>query len=131
MTKPILLRWSAVAALIMTCPAIASSGQSMQSSTAVSARANTAAANSVAASRDRWDGAPRSLTGREAWLDRRIRIELANGQLDERQAHIALREMADIKRIDAYYRSRNGYALNDGQRSEIQARLDAVAAKLP
>jgi hypothetical protein len=64
-------------------------------------------------------------------LDRRIRIELANGQLDERQAHIALREMADIKRIDAYYRSRNGYALNDGQRSEIQARLDAVAAKLP
>jgi hypothetical protein len=51
--------------------------------------------------------------------------------MDRSQGLVALRLLADIRRIDSYYRSLNGYDLNDGQRSEIQARLDDVRGKLP
>ena len=79
----------------------------------------------------RWEGAPAGVQGREAWLERRIRSDIAEGALAGPPGRAALSELAEIRRVDAYYRSQHGYDLNDAQRSELQARLDDLRAKTP
>jgi hypothetical protein len=93
--------------------------------------AQTRAPEAERAGRSGWDGAPSSVRGREAWLEQRIRTDIADGALDGPRGRTALNELAHIRRVDAYYRSLHGYDLNDGQRSELQARLDDLRSKTP
>jgi hypothetical protein len=99
----------------------------------LSASMATAVVPTLGAARtgSRWEGAPSSVQGREAWLERRIRNDIAEGALDGPRGRAALSELAGIRRVDAYYRSLHGYDLNDAQRSELQARLDDLRADVP
>ncbi len=68
-----------------------------------------------------WD--PRARADR---LERRIQERMADGALDEWRGRHALRELRDIRRIDADYRGDDGW-LNEDQRRDVLARLDRVA----
>ena len=76
---------------------------------------------------DRWRGAPMDTREREHWLEDRIQHRMSEGGLDDRRGRHALHELNDIERMDADYRSYDGH-LNDDQRRDILARLDAVRA---
>jgi outer membrane lipoprotein SlyB len=66
---------------------------------------------------------------RENHLQARIERRIADGALDERQGRHATRDLEDIRRIDADYRSTDG-RLNPDQRRDIDARLDALDQRL-
>lgn len=75
--------------------------------------------------RDRWADAPRDTRQREAWLDRRIRQQMANGQLGYREGRRALRDLASIRQRDNSYRNYDG-RLNRDQQDYIEAQLAQV-----
>ncbi len=66
---------------------------------------------------------------REYWLQTRILARMADGVLDNRAGRHALRELDDIRRIDADYRSADGQMTVDQQR-DILRRLDALGNRL-
>jgi hypothetical protein len=74
-----------------------------------------------------WRGAPMGTRQREQWLRERIQQRVSEGAIDDRRGRHALRELSDIERMDADYRGGDGH-LNDDQRRDIMARLDAVRA---
>ncbi len=77
--------------------------------------------------RDHWAGAPLDTRERESWLENRIQRRMANGALDQWRGRHALRQLHDIQRMDADYRSYDGH-LNEDQHRDILARLDNVRA---
>jgi hypothetical protein len=79
----------------------------------------------AAYARDPWAGAPTDTRERENWLQARIQQRIADGQLNDRQGRHALRDLDDIRRMDADYRGADGH-LNPDQRRDILARLDTV-----
>jgi hypothetical protein len=79
--------------------------------------------------RDAWAGAPMDTRAREDWLQSRIQQRIADGELSDRQGRHALRDLDDIRRMDADYRSADGH-LDPDQRRDILARLDTVRASL-
>ena len=66
---------------------------------------------------------------REDWLQSKIQQRIADGELDDRRGRHALRDLDDIRRIDADYRGADGH-LNQEQRRDIQARLETLRARL-
>jgi outer membrane lipoprotein SlyB len=74
---------------------------------------------------DRWEGAPMDTRAREDWLQSKIQARVADGRLDDRRGRHALRDLNDIRRIDADYRDADGH-LNSDQRRDILARLDTL-----
>jgi hypothetical protein len=79
--------------------------------------------------RDPWAGAPTDTREREDWLQARIQHRIADGELDDRRGRHALRDLDDIRRIDADYRQGDGH-LSPDQRRDIVARLDTLRASL-
>jgi hypothetical protein len=79
--------------------------------------------------RDAWAGAPMDTREREDWLQTRIQQRIADGQLDDRRGRHALRDLDDIRRMDADYREADGH-LNPDQRRDIQERLDTLRASV-
>jgi len=79
--------------------------------------------------RDQGAGAPMDTRAREDGLQNRIQQRIADGQLDDRNGRRALRDLDDIRRIDADYRGADG-RLNPDQRRDIEARLDTLRANL-
>jgi hypothetical protein len=69
--------------------------------------------------------APVDTRAREDRLQARIQQRIADGQLDDRQGRHALRDLDDIRRMDADYRAADGH-LNPDQRRDILARLDTL-----
>jgi len=76
-----------------------------------------------------WAGAPEDTRDRESRLAAAIEHRLADHTADERAARRALRDLDDIRRIDADYRAADG-RLTPDQRRDILARLDALRARL-
>ena len=76
---------------------------------------------------DHWRGAPMDTRERERWLGARIQQKISDGTLEDRRGRHALRELSQIQRMDSDYRGYDGH-LNDDQRRDILARLDAVRA---
>ena len=76
-----------------------------------------------------WAGAPGDTREREDWLQARIQQRIGDGELDDRRGRHALRDLDDIRRIDADYRQADGH-LSPDQRRDIQARLDTLRASL-
>ena len=66
---------------------------------------------------------------REDRLEARIQERLSDGALDEWRGRHALRQLRDIRRMDADYRAYDGN-LTEDQRRDIRARLDAVRADI-
>ncbi len=66
---------------------------------------------------------------REDRIDQRIRQAMSDGTIDDRDGRRGLHELADIRRMEADYRSNDGH-LNDGQRADIDQRLDALRDRL-
>jgi hypothetical protein len=83
----------------------------------------------VAYGRDPWAGAPVDTRQREDWLQARIQQRIADGQVSDRQGRHALRDLDNVRRMDADYRSADGH-LNPDQRRDILARLDTVRASV-
>jgi len=79
---------------------------------------------------DPWAGAPADTREREDWLQARIQQRIADGQLDDRRGRRALRDLDDIRRIDADYRDATDGRLNPDQRRDILARLDTLRDSL-
>jgi hypothetical protein len=79
--------------------------------------------------RDPWAGAPMDTREREDWLQARIQQRIADGAVSDRQGRRALRDVDDIRRMDADYRGVDGH-LDPDQRRDILARLDTVRAGL-
>jgi hypothetical protein len=78
---------------------------------------------------DPWAGAPGDTREREDWLQSRIQRRIADGELSDRQGRHALRDLDNIRRMDADYRSADGH-LDPDQRRDILARLDTVRANV-
>lgn len=66
---------------------------------------------------------------REDRLQARIQQQIADGRLDDRRGRHALRDLDDIRRMDADYRDADGH-LNGDQRRDIEERLDTLRASL-
>ena len=66
---------------------------------------------------------------REDRMDAHIREAMTNGVLDDREGRHDLRDLADIRRMEADYRSADGH-MNDGQRADIDQRLNALRDRL-
>ena len=80
--------------------------------------------------RDREDPNNRQdLMTREAWLDQDIRQRMANDSLDHQDAHRALRELRDIRRVDANSRDDDN-RLNPDQQAELEHRLNDLANRV-
>jgi hypothetical protein len=79
--------------------------------------------------RDAWAGAPMDTREREDWLQARIQRRIAEGELSDRQGRHLLRELDEVRHMDADYRSADGH-LDPDQRRDILARLDTVRASL-
>lgn len=77
--------------------------------------------------RDDWRDAPMDTRERARWLEDRIQRRISEGSIDNRQGRGALRELRQVERMDADYRGYDG-RLNEDQRRDILARLDAVRA---
>ena len=67
---------------------------------------------------------------REDRMDQWIRDSVANGRIDDRAARHAQRDLSDIRRMEADYRSGNGGHLDDQQRADIDQRLDGLRDSL-
>lgn len=76
--------------------------------------------------RDRWYGAPRDVSSREAWIDARIRSDFNAGRLSRSEANGALSTLYDIKRQDRRLARRHGGLTADDQ-VYLQRRLDDLA----
>ena len=85
-------------------------------------------ADADAVASDPWIGAPMGIQAREAWLEHQIDTAMTNDEMDVEQGHSALQEIRDIRKADAAARAAGG--LNDEQRAQLEARLDAVHAKV-
>jgi len=79
--------------------------------------------------REQLASAPADTRERENWLENRIQQRLADGSIDQGRGRHALREVGDIRRMDADYRAYDGH-LSDSQRQDIVARLDQVRAEV-
>lgn len=79
--------------------------------------------------RTRWTGAPLDVRARENWLDQSIRSRMANGTLDPYEGRQALRELRNIRSMDANERGYSGH-LTYRQTADIQARLDNLRARI-
>ena len=66
---------------------------------------------------------------REDRMDSYIRQAMNSGSLDSREGRHDLRALADIRRMEANYRSNDGH-MNDGQRADIDQRLDGLRDRL-
>ena len=66
---------------------------------------------------------------REDRMDQYIRQAISSGTIDDREGRHDLRELNDIRRMEADYRSADGH-MNDGQRADIDQRLDALRDRL-
>jgi hypothetical protein len=64
---------------------------------------------------------------REAWVFDRISRAMDNGAISKGRGRKALRDLADINRMDAVYRGKDGQ-ISPAQSRDIQARLDALQA---
>jgi hypothetical protein len=78
---------------------------------------------------DPWAGAPEDTRDREGRLEAWIQRRLADRALDDRLARRALRDLDDIRRIDADYRAADG-RLTPDQRRDILDRLGALRARV-
>jgi hypothetical protein len=76
-----------------------------------------------------WAETPLDTRDRESRLAALIEHRLADHTADERAARRALRDLDDIRRIDADYRAADG-RLTPDQRRDILARLDALRERL-
>ncbi len=72
-----------------------------------------------------------SLRDREDHMDQRIHQAMNDGTISGRRGPRALRDLSDIRRMDADYRSSSpdGH-LNPGQRADLDQRLDALRDRL-
>jgi hypothetical protein len=66
---------------------------------------------------------------REDRMDQYIRQAISNGSIGDREGRHDLHDLADIRQVEANYRSNNGH-LNEGQRADIDQRLDALRDRL-
>ena len=73
----------------------------------------------------RWTGDSHDTQAREAWLESRINQEQADGRLDYRAARRAMRQLAEIRQMDASYRQYDGHLSGDQYR-DIDYRLDQL-----
>ena len=62
-------------------------------------------------------------------MDQYIRQAISNGSIGDREGRHDLHELADIRQVEANYRSNTGH-LNEGQRADIDQRLDALRDRL-
>lgn len=79
--------------------------------------------------RDRWMGAPRDVSSREMWLDRRIRSSFSDGSLTRSETNSALSTLEDIKRADRRLSRRHG-GLTAADQAYLQQRLDELSDQL-
>jgi tRNA splicing endonuclease len=70
-----------------------------------------------------------NLRDREDRMDQYIRQAISNGTIGNREGRRDLRDLANIRRMEADYRSADGH-LNDGQRADIDQRLDSLRDRL-
>ena len=66
---------------------------------------------------------------REDWLQNKIQQRIADGAIGDRDGRRALRQLDEVRRMDADYRSADGHLTPD-QRHDILARLDTLRANL-
>ncbi len=66
---------------------------------------------------------------REDRMDQYIRQAISSGTIGDREGRHDLRELSDIRRMEGDYRSADGH-MNDGQRADIDQRLDALRDRL-
>ena len=66
---------------------------------------------------------------REDRMDQRIRQAMSDGTIDDREGRRDLRALADIRRMEADYRSGDG-RMNEGQRADIDQRLNVLRDRL-
>jgi hypothetical protein len=66
---------------------------------------------------------------REDRMDQYIRQAISNGSIGDREGRHDLRDLANIRQMEANYRSADGH-MNDGQRADIDQRLDALRDRL-
>jgi hypothetical protein len=66
---------------------------------------------------------------REDRMDQYIRQAISNGSIGDREGRRDLHDLADIRQVEANYRSNNGH-LNEGQRADIDQRLDTLRDRL-
>lgn len=79
---------------------------------------------------DMWRGAGSSLREREMYLDQQIRRGASNGSLSRRETNSAMRNLADIRRMETSLRRRNGGQLGPRNTRMINDRLDQLARQI-
>lgn len=66
---------------------------------------------------------------REDRMDQRIHQAMNNGTISRREGYHDLRDLSDIRRMEANYRSGDGH-LNPEQRADLDQRLDALRDRM-
>jgi hypothetical protein len=77
-----------------------------------------------------WQGAPGGIHERIDFLQQRIDRNVARGTVSRREADVAYRDLADIRREEARLRERDGGRLNPTDREYLQGRLDRAQQTL-
>ena len=67
---------------------------------------------------------PMGTRDREDRMQQAIQTRMSDGRLNDRDGQHALRELGDIRRIDADYRNANGGRLEESQKADLNGRLD-------
>lgn len=66
---------------------------------------------------------------REAWLDRRIHLDMEEGRMSRTDGERTLRDLADVKRLDGEYRAYDG-RLDADQQAYIDGRLENLRQRI-
>ena len=72
---------------------------------------------------------PTETRARVAWLDRYIRAGIDNGTIRRMDGRRALRELANIRKTDTYYRDRYG-RISVRNETALQLRLNRLSQQL-
>jgi hypothetical protein len=77
-----------------------------------------------------WNGAPQGVRERIDFMQARIDRGERAGTLSRREAATARQDLADVRRMEANLRRRDGGRLNGADREYIQARIDDVGRNI-
>jgi hypothetical protein len=80
--------------------------------------------------REFWNGAPRDIDQRLAWLETRLRRGMQDGSVTRNEANRAFRMLRDFRRREAVLTARDGGRLSGRSEARLNARLDEISQRI-
>ncbi len=80
--------------------------------------------------REFWNGAPRDIDHRMAWLEMRVRRGIQDGSLTRGEADRAFDMLRDFRRMQSDLLARDGGRLSGADEARLNERLDQISRRI-